>query len=249
MTYTTWREAQTLFDSQVIRDSQEHSQSVYPNESVGIVVDGKYIPVDNTHEDPLNHFKIHPDILVEYHDKIEAVIHSHDLTRHPAGPSKADMISQKQWNIPFGIQLINAAGPGNIIWFGDQLPIPELEGRPYIFGVYDCYSVLRDYYKMELGVDMPNFNRNEDFFLNGDDLYMDNAEDTGFVQVDINDIQKNDIILICIRSKMPNHGLIYLGGDSALHHLPYKTSMIDSVSKYIDPSKKLFHSVWRYKEN
>lgn len=243
-----WRTAQHPFSKWVEKASRKHAEEVFPQESVGIVVDGKYIRVDNTHEDPENHFKIHPDVLIKYEGQIQAVIHSHNIDVHPAHPSKKDQETQMDWNIPFGIQLVNKSGAGNIIWFGDVLPMTELEGRPYIFGVYDCFTIWRDYYKLELGIDLPNVAREEDFWQKGDNLYIDNAERFGFYQVDDNDLQVNDIVLIRIRSRViPNHGIIYLGGEVGLHHMPYKTSSKDNISKFIRPDKQMFHSVWRRK--
>lgn len=247
---TTWVKAQKPFSKAVLRASQKHAESVYPHESVGIVVDRQYVPLENNHADPVNHFSIHPDILVEYADRIQAVIHSHPLENHPAYPSRADQITQAEWQIPFGIQLINKEGAGNIIWYGDQLKTPELEGRPYIFGVYDCYSIWRDYYRIHLGIELPNIHRNENFYLQGENLYMDNAKDFGFYQVDVADMQPNDIVLVRIRSAdIPNHGILYLGGDRGLHHMPYRASAMESISRYIKPNRHMFDSVWRHKDN
>lgn len=247
MTYVTWREAQKPFSNSVIRASQDHAASVFPNESVGIVVNDEYVALENTHENPENHFRIAPEVLVEYEGQIQSVIHSHNVDKHPGHPSEADIATQMQWNIPFGIQLINSQGPGNIIWYGDQLPTAELLARPYVFGVYDCFSIWRDYYRIELGISLPNIPRDENFYLNGQNLYVNNAKSFGFEQVDNDDLQENDIILLRIRSKeIPNHGVVFLGGDQGLHHMPYKASARESVNRYIRKESPMFHSVWRY---
>lgn len=243
----SWREAQKPFDTSVVRASQAHAAEVYPEESVGIVVDGEYIALENTHEDPENHFKIDPDVLAEYAYQIEAVIHSHNLQIHRPQPSQKDMETQMEWGIPFGIQLINESGPGNIIWFGDQLETADLEARPYVFGVYDCFSIWRDYYKLELGIDLPDVPRDENFYLNGQNLYEDHAAEFGFQKVPFEDLQPNDIILLRIRSKdIPNHGIVYLGGDQGLHHMPFKASARESINRYIRKESPMYHSVWRY---
>jgi proteasome lid subunit RPN8/RPN11 len=242
-----WRTAQQLFDADVVKESQKHSESVYPDESVGIIVDGKYIAIENAHKDPLNNFKIHPDILVKYANKIQAVIHSHPLENHPGHPSEADMTTQLKWNIPFGIQLINESGAGNILWFGDQIPTADLVGRPYIFGVYDCFSIWRDYYRIELSINIPEIPRSDYFWKDGEDLYRKHATNLGFVEVDPNNMQKHDVVLIKLRARVPNHAILYLGGDSGLHHMPFKLSCNETISRYINPNKEMFDSVWRFK--
>lgn len=240
-----WRECQTQFSKAVNNASKKHSVKMYPNESVGIVVNNKYIALDNVHEEPLNHFKIHPDVLVEYAGSIQAVIHSHPIENHPPHPSAADLATQQKWNIPFGIQLINASGPGNIVWFGDEVDTAEYIGRPYIFGVYDCFAVWRDYYQNELGIEIPNFIREDYFWTDGTDIYRKYAQETGFSQVDLKDIQENDLILIKLRAPVPNHAILYKGGGQGLHHLPFRLSSQEDISKYVKPDTKLFDSVWR----
>lgn len=242
-----WKQSQKPFSNEVTRASQEHAFKMFPNESVGIVVNDTYIPVENTHDDPLNHFQVSDDVVVKYGKDIQAVIHSHNLDIHPGHPSEHDMLVQEKWAVPFGIQLINKNGPGNIVWWGDQLPTAHYVGRPYIYGIYDCYSVWRDYYRVELGVPMPVFPRRDDFWETGNNMIEGNAISCGFEQIEFDEMQPNDVILLKIRSNIANHGVLYMGGDKGLHHLPYKTSSHEIVSKYIDPRKELFHSVWRYK--
>ncbi len=246
---TPWRESQQPFDHSITKASQAHASEVYPNESVGFVVDGVYVPMENIHEDPLNHYTVDPKEVAKYASNLQGVIHSHPLENHPMHPSKHDMETQEAWGVPFGIQLINAAGPGNIIWFGDSLPIPEYEGRPYIYGVYDCYTILRDYYRAELDVNLPIVPRDDGFWNRGEEMYLDNTMAQGFEEIDVSDLQPNDGVLIKLKSKVANHAILYLGGDRGLHHMPFRSSSYDTVSKYINPSRAMFHSAWRYKGN
>ncbi len=245
---TPWRTAQQPFDHTVTQASQAHAAEVYPQESVGFVVDGVYIPLDNKHLDPENHFKVDPELVAEYGTQLQGVIHSHPLENHPMFPSKHDMETQESWGVPFGIQLINKSGPGNIIWFGDTLPIAEYEDRPYIYGVYDCYSIFRDYYRHTLGITIPIFPREDGFWHKDEEMYLDNAMATGFVQIDREEAQENDVFLIKLKARVANHAILYLGGDNGLHHMPYRNSRFDTVGKYINPSRAMFHSVWRYQQ-
>jgi len=240
-----WRQAQNLFPSSVTRASQRHSESAYPFESVGLVVDNEYIPVKNCHRNPQEYFKVAPSVLIEYEGRIQAIIHSHPEPQ-PKFPSKQDQLAQQQWGIPFGIQLVNSQGAGNIAWWGDGVPVADYVGRPYIYGIYDCFSIWREYYREELGIHISNVPRNDEFWLNNDNIYADNQAKLGFETVDIKDIKPYDLILIKIRSKIANHGILYLGGDTGLHHLPYKLSSKDIVSRFMDPKKEIFDRVIRY---
>mgnify|MGYP003638075917 CR=1 FL=1 len=241
-----WRDCQSQYNKTFNNATKRHAVKMYPNEAVGIVVNAKYIPVTNNHSDPLNHFAIHPDVLIKYAGKIEAVIHSHNADLHPSHPSAADLATQQEWKIPFGIQLVNSSGPGNIIWFGDQIDTAEYQGRPYVFGVYDCFSVWRDYYINELEIDVANMVREDYFWKDGTDIYREHAAKFGFTQVQLADIQPMDIILIKLRAKVPNHAILYLGGGEGLHHLPFKLSQKEDISKYVKPDTPLFDSVWRH---
>jgi proteasome lid subunit RPN8/RPN11 len=249
---TPWRTCQQPFSKSVSLAAAEHAQLVYPEESVGIVVDNEYLALKNSAKDPINHFKVLPQDLIKYSGRISGVIHSHVLENSPGHPSLSDQETQIAWGIPFGIQLINRAGPGNIIWFGDTLPVAEYTGRPYIYGVYDCFSIFRDYYRTELGITMPEFPRADGFWHTSEEMYLNNTSAAGFYQITLKELQPADIILIKLRSKIVNHAILYIEGDTGLHHMPMRTSAFDTVSKYIAPSRAMFHSVWRhenFKEN
>ena len=81
-------------------DAVRHAEHEYPKESVGLIVDGKYVPCRNTADDPENTFVISP---VDYAQAmfvgtIEAVVHS-----HPQGTpvSEHDRKACKQTKIPW----------------------------------------------------------------------------------------------------------------------------------------------------
>jgi cell wall-associated NlpC family hydrolase len=41
-------------------------------------------------------------------------------------------------------------------FWGDSLPIAPLEGRPWRMGVYDCYGLMRDWYRAKRNILLPN---------------------------------------------------------------------------------------------
>lgn len=248
-----------LFTNDVLQASKKHAEAEFPKESVGFVVDNEYVPVKNSHKDPEHHFKVSPTVIAKYGNKIQAIIHSHNVTVNPETgkpvhdpfPSYNDMVTQISWNIPFGIQLINDAGSGNILWWGyEDKDIPPLEGRPYIHGVYDCFSLLRDYFRVECNIHLPDFPRHDSWWDRDDcpnNLYLDHVEQYAY-KIDVKDLQQHDVVLLCIRSKVPNHAVVYEGGDVGIHHLTFAASKRESMSRFIDPQRPLFHSAWRLKE-
>lgn len=252
----------SMFGADVLEASQKHAEEEFPKESVGLVINNKYVPMKNIHSDPENHFKLHKSSVAAAakEGEIQAVIHSHNITFdndtktsvHPPHPSFDDMECQIAWGIPFGIQLVNNLGAGNIIWWGDGVPRMPYEGRVYLHGVNDCYSILKDYYNQELKIKLPEFARHDYWWERKDsegnnNLYLSNAIEQGFVQVKLSEIKPNDVILCTIRSEVPNHALIYLGGDEVLHHLTLNASRKESAARFLDPDLTLFHSVWRHK--
>lgn len=59
-------------------------------------------------------------------------------------------------------------------------PVPPLLGRQFVHGVTDCYSLFRDAYHLT-GINLPDFERHDDWWRHGEELYLDNMESNGFV--------------------------------------------------------------------
>lgn len=241
-----------MFGERVHTAARKHAEKEFPRESVGIVARGKYIRLTNIHPDPENHFRIDIDEInrLAGYDEVDALIHSHNTEVHPAGPSEADMKSQIAMGIPFGIQLVNSNGAGNIVWWGPDVPRLPYEGRPYIFGVLDCYAIVRDYFALEHNILLRDYARS-DYYWEAEkpvDLYVNHIRDEGFEPVPLEGMQPGDLVLVKIRAPIVNHSIIYMGGDSGLHHPTGTLSRIDSISRYIDVERDFFHSVWRHKD-
>jgi cell wall-associated NlpC family hydrolase len=92
-----------------------------------------------------------------------------------------------------------------------------LEGRVFVHGAIDCYTLIRDYYRQELGITLMDFHRKDDWWHSGENLYVENFTKAGFVEVDTP--SNGDVILMAIGSPTPCHGAIWLDGDVLLHHL------------------------------
>lgn len=243
-----------LFNKQVLLGAQAHAELEYPSESVGVIINNKYIPVKNTHKQPTKYFTIKKETIITLKKigEIQAVIHSH--TNGIQFPSFTDIKTQIAWNIPFGILVVNELEEaGSILWFGDSVPKVPLIGRVFMPGIYDCFSILRDYflekynfYLKDCPRDILWYNQNTH-----NDLYLNNFKKYGWEVVEdctADDLQVNDVLLINLTRKnnKPTHGAVYLGGDDILHHEPGRISCIGSCSKFINHQR--LHSVIRYKD-
>lgn len=210
-----------ILHPQVIDDAKQHALREFPKESCGLVVGERYIPCFNYAADPEKHFVIAPEDYISA-GELTAVLHSHPMG--PAHPSHSDMQGQVDTNVPWGIILTDGERAGDPIMWGDGLPIPDLLGRPFVHGINDCYSLVRDYYRTEHNLLLPNVPREDAWWTVGENLYMDQFTQHGFYKIAQSEVKPGDGFLCKIRSDVPNHAGIYIGNDLILHHLPNRLS-------------------------
>lgn len=204
--------------SHLYPEIKQHALDVFPQECCGFIADDKYYRQENQSSDPNNSFVIDRKSMAAARKiGLEAIVHS-----HPKGlvcPSKADMENQIENQVPWLLLTTDGEFVSEPILFGDTAPIPNLMKRTFRHGVTDCYSMIRDYYRLELGITLKEFPRDWEWWLEGDDLYASGFKEAGFVKIGADDIQPGDVFLANIRSKTPNHGGVYVGNELVLHHL------------------------------
>lgn len=106
-----------------------------------------------------------------------------------------------------------------------------LEGRPFLHGLFDCYTLIRDYYVRNFNIMMPNnMQREWEWWNQGPNLYVENANNYNFFEV--NDIQKHDLLVMSLGSPVPNHGAVYLGEGKLLHHVAGRFSTIEELTTF-----------------
>ena len=91
----------------------------------------------------------------------------------------------------------------------------SLIGRQWQYGVFDCYSIVRDYYAL-LGINLPDYERPESFET-CKSIFLSDASKLNFKQVDINQRKPNDVLIMKIWTKEPMHGAVLLKDDMILH--------------------------------
>ncbi|EFD9821748.1 C40 family peptidase, partial [Escherichia coli O157] len=86
--------------------------------------------------------------------------------------------------------------------------------------------------------------REDDWWRNGQNLYLDNMAVTGFYRVPLSSAQAGDILLCCFGASVANHAAIYCGNGELLHHLPEQLSKRE---RYSEKWQRRTHSAWRHR--
>lgn len=218
-----------------------HALAAFPQESCGLVVivKGKerYIACRNVAQSKSDHFVLSAEDYADAEDtgEITAIVHSHPNT--PSRPSEADLVGCESSGLPWYILSIGK-NEGEPPHFSSEHAISPsgykapLVGREFHHGVLDCYTLIRDYYQEELGITLKDYDRTDNWWHRGENLYLKNFQDAGFEEVDIKDIQVGDVIIMQIRAPEPNHAGVYLGDGLFLHHLYGRLSSRDVYGGY-----------------
>jgi hypothetical protein len=216
----------------------------WPAEACGIVVAGSYLPLANLADDPLIDFRLPTDALVS-HGPVEAILHSHthSIDRKTGGlipqprdfPSVADQRSRPATAVVWGISCVTRSASGEIhagdpFFFGDEAPIPELIGRPFRHAVTDCYALVRDWFRLERGVVLPDFVRDDEWWSTGGDLYRANFAAAGFRPIAVAEIEPGDCFIARVHTPVPSHAGVHVGDGQVLHHLRGRLSRRDPIS-------------------
>lgn len=236
-----------LLNEDLLKAIMSHADSTKERECCGMIITHRrrkeYFPVRNIATLD-KHFVMHPEDQASAEDKgtVLAIVHSHP--KISPEPSQADLVgierSQTPWiivNWPTGSYTITE--PSGYV--------APLEGREFSHGVLDCYTIVRDYYKRELGITLKDYERPDNWWLKGMDLYRDHFSDTDFIEVFDGSLKQHDFLLIQMASPVANHGAVYLGDNlnMILHHVQGKVSGKDVYGGYW---RKATRAVLRHKE-
>lgn len=199
---------------------KEHTLACYPEEMCGLLVEGEFTPLKNVAENPKKEFRILEQDLIPYLGNITAIVHSHCYnSKHPnlldvRTPSVQDVKQQKISKIPW---LIVGTEGQNVL---EAIQLPRTKnntylGRPFIWYINDCYTLVQDYYWFELGIDLPDAVDNKDYkstrILN--EPFKAYIKEYGFSESTcIDDMQNGDLILVDSGIASQNHLGIYHEG-------------------------------------
>ncbi len=103
----------------------------------------------------------------------------------------------------------------------------QYENRIYVYGIFDCYTLIRDYFRDKYDVWLPaNIDRSFGWWHNGRNLYVDMYERYGFKET-TDKIKKDDVLIFKFDNGMPSHSAIYIGDGMMLHHMIGRFSCIE----------------------
>jgi proteasome lid subunit RPN8/RPN11 len=207
----------------------EHAHMAFPNECCGVIIKtGKrqaVIACRNTSSTPHRNYRMHDEDLrsAEKHGEIIASYHSH--CNQPPVPSEADKVDAEKNDLPCFIVCIPTEEFGFYAPCGYE---SALIGRPFVQGVLDCYTLFKDQLatRPEPAIDLPDFDREDDWWLKGQSLFLKHFPNHGFKRV-FDGLKKWDGILMQLRSPVPNHCAVYLGDGLMIHHPPDSLSRIE----------------------
>jgi proteasome lid subunit RPN8/RPN11 len=185
-----------------------HARQHENQEVCGIIAGGKYWPCENLHSSPSEHFAISAEDYTRIEPfGIEAIFHSH-LYFSEDKFSRHDIMSCKQINEPWVMYCL----PANSWHFMDPTGnAPYLE-RPWIYGIYDCYGLVRDYYRREFSIQLDDYERGAEFEWKSNEwrMFEKNFKGQGFIEIGDSDIRKGDVLLMQLQADSPNHvGVIH----------------------------------------
>jgi cell wall-associated NlpC family hydrolase len=143
------------------------------------------------------------------------------------------MSQQMAFAVPWGLVSCSAEAALPPWYWSDDFEPPPLLDRPFRYGPSgtdgrgDCAALVRDWYRRERGIMLPEYPREKLFWLRPGVSYRDNMLGAGFVPADRQEPEVGDVFLAAIRSAVPNHAGIYMGGGKIMHHLQDRYSRMD----------------------
>ena len=215
--------------------AQEHAKTCMPEEACGLVYiykgKTKYKSCKNISISPKQTFIINPKEYANIEDKatIIAVFHSHPFEQ--PYPSAADKTICEKFKIPWYIYSVSLNKWYDFKPSGYKAP---LVGREYVFGVHDCWSLIRDYFET-INITLRDWDRpiNPQDFT--DNPYFENCfEKTGFRELKSEEsLKENDCLLFSLNSTGLNHIGVLLQNQMILHHIEGRLSSRDFYGEWL----------------
>lgn len=226
---------------------QAHVLECYPQEACGVLIQKKYIPLENKHANPVQGFKFPQKVsqFLATSSTPYRILHSHTMeiyTGDPRTPSEEDMKGQIASTVDWGITHTDGETVSDILWFGAPRSL-SLVKRPYIENVNDCFTLVRDYYFQNYGIDLGSFPRPKDWEAWNPNYIEKMYLDIPCLQeIETGNYQIGDILGLKLGSSYLNHLGVCNTKETFIHHLRDRISSEDKILKW----KKQIYRVFRY---
>lgn len=223
-----------IIGDELLEQVRKHAADEYNQtgkECCGLVIiqNGKqrYLPCANQAEsDSTFRISVHDQGRARSMGELVGVVHSHPF--ESPEPTEGDLCGCEESKVPW---LIVNHPLGHYRLVEPSGYVAPLVGRQFVHGSSDCFGLVRDYYIRELGITLPNIQREDNWWNKGKNLYMDNYVDAGFERVE-GEPEKHDMLLLQLKSPVPNHAAIYLGERKILHHVFGRLSSIEAYAGF-----------------
>jgi len=238
------------------QEIQIYCKSKVPEEACGLIVHNargyEFVPCDNMAEDKEHNFSISDQIMLKHSRELVSIFHSHVENGTPA-VTLADIKTCEAWGCLGSIVFLSSNDSNicsDLVFYGNNTTYRNYIGRPYYYNVFDCFTLIRDFYYHDLGKSLDFVYSDYGWWEkaeHAESLYLNEYKRLGFEEFDITKpLQVGDILAMRLgRSKCINHGTIYIGNNKILHHLEGKLSCVESFGKYSNRIERGF----RYASN
>jgi proteasome lid subunit RPN8/RPN11 len=228
-----------------------HATAVNPQECCGAVVsvagELRYVPMPNTAGKPEDDFRISAESWAAAEDLGTPVCVVHSHPGQSARLSGADRVSMEATELPWlVVEVREGVAVSHLVHVPTGYQAPLL-GRPFHHGVLDCFTLVRDYYRRELGVELTDYDREDGWWNGPQDLYMQYYPALGFHQIDSAELRQGDMIVMQVRSEKANHAGIFLA-DGKLRTEPDHHPVPGCILHHLygrDSKRDLFGGYWR----
>jgi len=204
----------------------------YPFEAVAAVSDGKVVPLPNVADEPQDGFGVRTQDLLR--QKVDALLHSHTYNKRDERkfdgrtPSYKDVRTQIAMNIPWGIVATEGETVTPILWFPQSRDV-ELLNRKFVYYVFDCWTLVRDWYWQNRQIELmyyPDIEINPHKGLMEDAAYERFADEAGFKQITFKELEVGDVFLMNSFGRRTNHAAVYVGDGNVMHHWTTRKSEV-----------------------
>lgn len=207
-----------------------------PLECCGFIVENgaeaKIVPCENVAANPIDHFEIdnkkYLEISRQYN--IIGVYHSHPQPSPLESFSEEDINSCNACRIPYYLYV------NELDKFQSVFPRnykPKYIGNPFIWGVYDCFTLVRLYYQHHFDIFINDYPRDEKYFTNPDNRIIENFEKEGFIEIkEKTQLRKHDILVFFGAKNLPQHFGVYQGNGEMTHHMINKLSCKEPIGAF-----------------
>lgn len=217
----------------IVDEMLQHARERVTEEVCGLIISNRVksrvLRGENVAVHKQVNFDLDPEVFLRVPDDWEVIGSYHS---HPSGivtPSEADKAACEASNMPMHIVSHSNGHYYELKPSGYKVPYLK---RPYVLGVHDCWSLVKDWYAGELGIQLVDFMDEREPYSRGDAVFLRNIEKAGFVDASKMPIKHGDLMLIQVGPKGPNHSAVWLDSGRILHHVTGRVSKEDHWAGY-----------------